>query len=102
MLSSKRLSAIILTYKLETLMNLKPFISISVTLLSILGLSSLSELSDPAQAQTSTNTRTHCVWRKGKFGMQYKSCSLQKRVCTYRSKVGGGGVTTCTEWRNVT
>lgn len=82
-------------------MNLKSFFSISITSLS-LSILSLSFSFVPAQAQTSVQNRTHCVWRKGAFGMQYKSCSLQIRTCRYLGTVGGGGKTVCTDWRNRT
>jgi hypothetical protein len=80
-------------------MNLKSLFAISITSLTLSTLS-LASAFVPAQANTSVQNRTHCVWRKGAFGMQYKSCSAQIRTCKYLSTVGGGGRTECTAWRN--
>lgn len=78
-------------------MNLKSFLAISITSLSILGFSS-SFVS--AQGSTWVENRTHCVWRKTSWGVMRKSCSLQVRTCRSLSTVGGGGRTECDAWRN--
>jgi hypothetical protein len=77
-------------------MDLKLFVTLSITSLSILGLSSSFI---PAQANTRVENRVHCVWR-GSGPLKYKSCSPQVRTCRSLSTVGGGGRTECTGWRN--
>jgi hypothetical protein len=78
-------------------MNLKSLFAISITTLGILGLSSPFV---PAQANTTVENRVHCIWRKTRWGVSYKSCSPQIRTCKSLSTVGGGGRMECTGWRN--
>lgn len=39
-----------------------------------------------------TNTwreyRTHCIWKRGKIGLKYRSCAAQYRVCSQFTRYG--------------
>ena len=74
------------------------FIVAATTILGSLGGVVLN--APEAQASSWLEYRTHCVWRSGKWGMMYKSCSPQTRTCQSMSTVGGGGRTSCTPWQN--
>jgi hypothetical protein len=78
-------------------MNLKSFFVISIISVSFLSLESSFR---PVQASSSwVENRTHCVWRRGSFGMKYKSCSAQIRHCENTASLDGGGAV-CSPWRN--
>lgn len=48
--------------------------------------------------------RINCTWKKGAFGMQYKSCSAQERVCSqdtdFRKSPPQTRPRTCSNWKN--
>lgn len=48
--------------------------------------------------------RNHCVWKKGKFGMKYRSCAAQYRAC--KKFTGNNGTSStpqqCGDWINRT
>jgi hypothetical protein len=44
--------------------------------------------------------RTHCEWKSGKFGMKYRSCAAQYRVCKSYSYRGVNKPEKCDDWQN--
>jgi hypothetical protein len=89
----------------EKLMNTKSLITLPVVSI-FFGLT--SSFADPAFAEctafgscSTREYRTHCEWKSGKFGMKYRSCAAQYRVCKYSILHGGKMTPTkCDDWHN--